>query len=235
MSKRPPGSAPRRPSPERNRKPGAYDLLPDSEIPEEHREPLVVTDTSLQSRKMEKLARLVADAGNTGVPIWPDLAKAAGYQTYEDERYTSQYRGKRKYEFKRSVLLSDRFQARVRELRGDIRATETPKGGDAMRDEVLASLREVRDYSLKMRPRDLTAANRANELIGKSIGMFQEVHRQADPFDEMSPEELEKTIIALLKDPIIRGMVKRAVEKYEVVEKEAVTAPQPQPQPSPVH
>lgn len=152
----------------------------------------------LKDPRQEKLAHLLAEESD--IPPFPDMAERAGYST--SKRQASYFR--------RNVLSNPDIQIRVLQLKGD--ATPLPEGM-GIRDEVLESLRNTRGKAA--RDRDWTAVNRANELIGKSTGMFTDVVRHADPFEDMGPDELERTVAGLLKDPIVRGMVERALKRYQ--------------------
>jgi hypothetical protein len=85
----------------------------------------------------------------------------------------------------------------------------------SIEEEVLDSLRKNRRNAEK--DKDWSAVNKANELVGKTQALFADrrLIEQSDPFEAMSSEQLEQTVAGFLRDPLLRGMVRRSLARYE--------------------
>lgn len=153
----------------------------------------------LRERRMEALAHLLAS--DDPRPVWPDLAREAGYTNQKGDYFRS------------SVLQRPHLLERIAELKGIQAAENGAVGQENIRDEVLASLRQNRERALKAG--DHTAVNRANELIGKTACLFTDVVRNVDEFDAKTGEELEQILLGLLKDPIVRSKVRATLAHYD--------------------
>ena len=71
--------------------------------------------------------------------------------------------------------------------------------------------------------------NKANELVGKTQALFADrrLIEQSDPFESMSSEQLEQTVAGFLRDPLLRGMVRRSLARYEDGDHSAVADAEP--------
>lgn len=168
--------------------------------------------TPLRHHRMEAFARSMAAHGDRSRAV-----REAGYQCARPRQQAY------------DLLAKPGVQARIEHLRAarEKHGLDEATGHDAdslesLKDDVLASLKETRALALEQR--DLQAANRANELLGKTGRMFTDVRRveQGDPFESMTGEDLERTIMGLLADPLVRGMVQRALARYEAGERHPV-------------
>lgn len=160
----------------------------------------------LRRKTWEKLAHLLS-SDHRSIPIWPDLAEKAGFSTHLKTSRAN---------FMSRVLKNADLQLRVLELQ----RVEDPLPADFdVREDVIQNLRRNRENAESAG--DYNAVNRANELLGKTGAIFSEVIRHVDPFESMTGEELERTIAGFLKDPIVRGMVERAMAQYQDASAEA--------------
>lgn len=93
---------------------------------------------------------------------------------------------------------------------------EAPSADKGTRENIRKSLLKTREIALGGTKKDLTAANRANELLGKSIGMFQDVLvKKDDPYAKMRERDLRSSIRAMMKDAVIRNFVREILEEFE--------------------
>ena len=89
-----------------------------------------------------------------------------------------------------------------------------------VRDNVLKSLIERRKVADQKG--DLSSGNKADELIGKSVGLFVSVERKEDPLGGMTPAELRQFMAGMLEDPVIRRVVVSILEESGQVVPRAV-------------
>jgi phage terminase small subunit len=159
----------------------------------------------LKSHRQEAFARAMAQHGDRARAV-----REAGYQSGRPRQQAFE------------LMQDPRVLARIEHLSREVEA-RVAETAATVREEVLQSLRSIRAEALAKRPPDRVAALRANELIGKSSGIFQEVHRQADPFESMTAEQLETRIRALLSDSVVRTLVRNILSRVEASESEART------------
>jgi hypothetical protein len=126
----------------------------------------------------------------------------------------------------RDLLGKPEVQTRIAYL--NARTSQTGDETLGLEDEVLSSLRITRDKAEK--DRDWSAMNRSNELIGRTQALFADrrVTEQADPFESMSSEQLEQTVAGFLRDPLLRGMVRRSLARYEDGDRQRPDDPEPE-------
>jgi hypothetical protein len=62
----------------------------------------------------------------------------------------------------------------------------------------------------------------------KQVESDRRLTEQKDPFEAMSSEQLEQTVAGFLRDPILRGMVRRSLACYEDGERQRPDDPEPE-------
>lgn len=61
----------------------------------------------------------------------------------------------------------------------------------------------------------------------KQVESDRRLTEQKDPFEAMSSEQLEQTVAGFLRDPLLRGMVRRSLARYEDGDRSAVADAEP--------
>lgn len=152
------------------------------------------------SPQQEKFADLLA----SGRPDW-DAYHEAGY---EGQALSSLVRAKRRV--REAVMERQGRVQKVRETQDEV-----------TRQEIIESLRETREMAKSPdegQRQDLNAANKADELLGKTVGLYVEVKRDQDleaQLEHMSDDDIRAFVVDNLKqlDPnYLRNLLQNEVE-----------------------